>query len=389
MRPMLLLAWRYVAHHRIRSLILVVCIALIAFLPLAVSALVERFETAMMARARSVPLVVGAKASRYDLLLSALYYKGRMKERLSMAEVGTLRADGLGAPVPVFVEHSARGYPVVGTTLDYFDRLERRFASGTPPLVLGDAVLGAGVAAELGLGPGDRILSDAEHLYDLSASYPLNMRVVGVLAPSESPDDRAVFVDIKTAWVIEGLCHGHQDVVKDVDPAAVFERTDDNVTVDNSIDEYQEITPENIDSFHFHGDPATFPITAVLVWPRTDKGRTLLKAHYGASRTAQILVPTAVVAELMGFLFKLKRFFDANVILVTLATGLFLTLIVLLSLRIRKRERETLFKIGCSRLTMFWLQSAELGMIVIAGVILAVVMSWGFFAYVVRYQGLI
>jgi putative ABC transport system permease protein len=389
MRSTLLLAWRYVGHHRIRTLILVVSIALVGLLPLAVSLLIARFETAMMARARSVPLVVGARASPYDLLLSTLYYRGRMKERLTMAEVEALREGGLGDPIPVSVDHTARGYPIVGTTLDFFERLGRRCAAGDLPLVLGDAVLGATVAADLGLGPGDRIPSDPKHLYDLSATYPLKLRIVGVLAPSASPDDRAVFVDLKTDWVIDGLCHGHQDVTKEVDPAAVFRRTDDNVAVDGSIPDYNEITPANIDSFHFHGDPKTFPVTAVLVWPKSEKGRTLLKAHYGASKTARIIVPTAVVEELMGFLFRLKRFFDANVVLVTAATGLFLTLIVLLSLRIRKRERETLYKIGCSRATMFWLQSAELGMIVLAGIVLAVLLALAFFGYVVRFHGVI
>ena len=38
------------------------------------------------------------------------------------------------------------------------------------------------------------------------------MKVVGVLSPVATPDDEAVFVDVKTAWVIAGLAHGHDDV---------------------------------------------------------------------------------------------------------------------------------------------------------------------------------
>ena len=159
--------------------------------------------------------------------------------------------------------------------------------------------------------------------------------------------------------------------------------------MDSSIVQYYEITPENRGSFHFHGDPETFPITAVLVWPRNARARTLLKARYGVSKTAQILVPSVVIEELMGFLFQLKRFFDANVILVTIATGLFLALIVLLSLRIRERERQTLFHIGCSRFTTFRLQVTELCMLILAGVILAAVFAAGFFTYVVEVRGLV
>jgi len=389
MRGTLLLAWRYVSHHRIRSGILVLSIALVGFLPLAVSMLVGHFETTMMARARAVPLVVGAKASRYDLLLSALYFKGRMSERLTMAEVKRIAAEGLATPVPVYIEHTARGYPVVGTTLEYLRRLDRGLAAGTPPLRLGDAMVGSAVAEELGLSPGSRLDSDVKHLYDLSASYPLRMRVTGILSPTGGPDDRAVFVDVKTVWVIDGLAHGHQDVVESVRPEAVLRRDDGNVAVDSSIIQYQEITEENRASFHFHGDPDGFPITAVLVWPKDARARTLLKARYGVSKTAQILVPTAVIEELMGFLFRLKRFFDANVVLVSVATGLFLALIVLLSLRIRERERETLRKIGCSRMTTFWLQTTELGLVIAGGAGLAIGFAFASFEYVVRVHGLV
>ena len=37
--------------------------------------------------------------------------------------------------------------------------------------------------------------------------------VVGVLPPTNTPDDDGIFVDIKTAWVIQGIGHGHEDVV--------------------------------------------------------------------------------------------------------------------------------------------------------------------------------
>ena len=49
-------------------------------------------------------------------------------------------------------------------------------------------------------------------MYDLSAEYPLKMRVTGILAPTGTPDDLAVFTDVKTAWVIDGIGHGHDDL---------------------------------------------------------------------------------------------------------------------------------------------------------------------------------
>ena len=67
--------------------------------------------------------------------------------------------------------------------------------------------------------------------------------------------------------------------------------------------------------------------------------------------------------------------FDGSFLLVIFSTGLFLTLVVLLSLRIRRAERETMFRLGCGRLTIFWLQVAELGILITLAATLAFALS--------------
>ncbi len=378
------LSWRYLAHHRLRTVILVVCVAIVFFLPLAVSLFIGHYEGELTGRAARVPLVVGAKGSRYDLVLSALYFKGRIPDDLSMAEATSLSDSGLAAAVPLVVKRTAKGYPVVGTTLDYFERLSLAVAEGTLPVRLGDAVVGAEAARVLGLSPGSGLVTDVDRLYDISSTYPLRLRVTGVLAESRSPDDLAVFVDVKTAWVVEGLGHGHVQPVEVRDESGVLARRDGEVVFNDSVVKYVEITPENIHSFHFHGDPAAFPLTAVLVWPTDPKSGTILKGRYAVSETAQMLTPSAAIDELLGFVFQIKRFFDANFVLVAAATGLFLALIVLLTLRIRQREILTLTRIGCSRFTVLRLQATELLIVLAAGVLLAGALAGALVVYAVR-----
>jgi putative ABC transport system permease protein len=382
--PTLRLSWRYLAHHRLRTAILVVCVAIVFFLPLAVSFLIGHYEAELTARAARVPLVVGAKGSRYDLVLNSLYFKGRIPDDLSMAEATSLSDTGLATAVPLVVKRTAKGCPVVGTTLDYFEALSLSVAEGTLPVRLGDAVVGAAVARDLGLRPGTGLVTDVDKLYDISSTYPLRLRVTGVLAESRSPDDLAVFVDVKTAWVVEGLGHGHVQPVEVRDESGILARREGEVVFNDSIVKYIEITPENIDSFHFHGDPATFPLTAILAWPRDPKSGTILKGRYAVSETAQMLTPSAVVAELLGFVFRVKRFFDANFVLVTAATALFLTLIVLLTLRIRQREILTLTRIGCSRFTVLRLQATELFIVLATGALLAGAIAGVLVTYAVR-----
>ena len=375
MTRILYMAWRYVVYHKAKTAILTICLTLTAVLPLSAHLLIGQYGDSLTARARATPLVVGAKGNRFDLVLKALYFGSAQVDPIRMAEVEAIRESGLAAPIPLHLRFTARGHPIVGTTLDYFEFRGLRVEHGTGLRTLGQAVLGAKVAAELQIGPGAHLFSDQRSLYDITRTYPLKMHVVGVLAESNSPDDAAVFVDIKTAWIIEGITHGHQDVVKTADESVVLQRTDENVVTNASIVEYNEVTPENVDLFHTHGEPGELPLSAIIVLPHDRKSSTLIKARYSLSETHRMLVPEEVVGELMGLVFKVKRFFDANLALITASTILFIVLVVLLSLRIRRREMETMFKIGCSRLTVFWLQATELMIVVAIGLGTAGVLS--------------
>jgi len=370
----LLLAWRFVTYYWGRTVLLAACVSLTFALPVAVQVLVTVYGGSVAARAASSPLVAGAPGSRYDLTISSLYFRGRVPRALDMAAVSELSADGLATPIPLLVRHTARDRPVVGTSYEYFELRGLHLTAGRFPAMLGEAVLGAGVAGDLGLTAGDTLLTDRTNLYDLAQGYPLRMHIAGVLAATGSADDGAVFVDLKTAWVIEGLCHGHRAAEAQA-ADRVIERREQEIVLDSGVVEFTEITPENIDEFHFHGDPGKLPITAVLVVPRDARARTILKGRYRASASTQLLEPEAVVGEILAFVLQVKRFFDANVLLVAVATTMFLLLVVTLSLRVRQRELDTLFRIGCARGTTLRLVATELALTLLVGLAGAVALG--------------
>ena len=68
------LGWRYLAHHRFKSGILIASITLMLFLPAATRLLVEDSATALTARANETPLVLGARGSELELVLNTLYF---------------------------------------------------------------------------------------------------------------------------------------------------------------------------------------------------------------------------------------------------------------------------------------------------------------------------
>ncbi len=370
------IAWRYIAHHRVKSIVLVSAMTLILFLPLALRSLVHASERQLMARAVATPLIVGARGSSLDLAIDTLYFEAKTVEPITMADADEVDATGLARAIPMYTRFRTRNYAIVGTTLDYFDFRQLRIADGRQMAFLGECLLGATVARDLGLACGDYVVSSPENFFDLAGTYPLKMKVAGVLRRSHTPDDRAVFVDLKTSWVIAGLGHGHQDLSTVDDPDVLLGKEGNTYRANAKLMQYNEITPENVDSFHFHGPPSEFPLSAILAIPHDKKSEDLLRGRYIAEEgPVQIFRPAEVIRGLTDTIFKVEGMLNAAFTLMGCATGLLILLVVLLSIRLRQPEISTMYMMGCARTKIVAVISAELAITAALSAGLAIAMT--------------
>ncbi len=370
------MAWRYLVYHRIKTLVLLLSITLIVFIPTGLRVLVRQSEQQLTARAEATPLLVGARGSPLELVLSSLYFTAEVPQRMKYGEVARIASTNLARPIPLYVRFRSRDDPIVATTLDYFHFRGLRVGAGRQMMRLGDCVVGAEVARRRRIGPGDSIVSSPESVFDLAGVYPLKMRVTGVLGFSDTPDDDAIFVDLKTAWVIEGFAHGHEDLADPAAAAGVLRREGNRITANASVVQYNEITDANIDSFHFHGDADEFPITAVIAVPPDRKSATLLMGRYQAAEAHQLLRPVGVMDELLATILTVQTFVLAAVVVVGSATVATAVLVFMLSLRIRRREIETMIKIGAARGAITGVLASEMILVIAAAVALSLVLTW-------------
>lgn len=370
-----LLALRHAVHNRVQTLVLVLCFAVTIFLPFATRNLISRYSADLAARGQQTPLIAGAKGNRFDLTLAALYFRQGDLDPITYGEFQRIASYRLGATVPMHARFTARGIPIVATTIEYFERRGLVPEQGRLPLKLGDVALGSGVAEDLGLGVGDALFSDQKDVYDISKPPALKMRIRGVLAPTAGPDDDAVFVDIGTAWILEGASHGH-DEPQQIDQSLILGGSDEHVVIGPAMIEYNEVTPDNIRSYHVHGDRSKLPLTAILVFPPDAKSATILRERVNQRTDAQMVVPSDVIEDLVAFVFRIKALFDAIAAVLGVCTALLTALVVLLSLRIREGEIETLNRIGCPRLTVAKLVGLEIVLILLTSIVLALTASW-------------
>lgn len=376
----LILALRHARYHASRSAIIAACIAVAIALPLTVRALVSTFESALTARAASTPLLIGARGNRFDLAMAILYFRRGELTTISMADLRAVSeaggsggsggggggGGGGGTFIPINARFTARNIPIVAAPPEYHAARNLSPAQGTLPLMLGDVAIGARAATALNLRPGDHLFSDQRELFDIAKPQALKMRVSGILAPTHTPDDDALFVDLKTAWILEGLSHAHTDPAK-ADPALVLARTDTSVALSEELIDYNEVTEANAAAFHLHAEERQLPLTGILVLPDSPKSATIIHSRINTSRLLQSVIPTDVVRDLLAYVLRLQALLDGLAFLIAAITAVFIALVTALAVRVRARELVTLRKIGVAPRAVFALFAWEIAALALLG----------------------
>lgn len=366
------LAARYVLRHRLQSALLAGALGLVFALPLCLRVLIEHAQQELRARAAATPQIVGTRGSALDLMMTALYFKRENLTPLPFGALTEMRQNRAAAAIPLHLRYQAQGAPIVGTELDYFTFRGLKLAAGKQISRLGDCVIGASLARQRHLQPGGHVFSSPEQAFDMAGVYPLKMRVTGILTPNGTPDDEAIFVDLKTTWLIEGRSHGHDDLK--TDPSVVLQQEEGNVVGNAAVRMFNEVTDANLTSFHFHGDIATYPISAVILLPKDAKAEALLAGQYARSKDQQLIRPQDEMAALLAQLVRLEGF-AASALLLTATAALFVTALVFaLSFRLRQREFATLEDVGVSRFSLITVKVLEIVIVGVAASVLGVLL---------------
>ncbi|MDH4480024.1 MAG: ABC transporter permease [Rhodoferax sp.] len=199
----LALSWRYLWARPLAALLNVLLLGLglasITFLLLVAHQVERAFDRDLA----GIDVVVGAKGSPMQLILSGVLHLDVPPGNVPLASVNALQKNPLVAEViPISLGDNFQAYRIVGTSQAYPAHYGAVLAQGRLWSAPMEAVLGATVARTLGLRTGDTFvgshgLGGGGHAHGDSA-----YTVVGVLAASGSVLDRLILTDSTSVWKV-------------------------------------------------------------------------------------------------------------------------------------------------------------------------------------------
>ncbi len=235
------IAWRSIQQRGLASSLTAFSMALGVMLVVAVLSIHGVIQSSFRNNANlGYNVIVGAKGGKLQLTLNSVYYLSQPIENIAydfylefldqaareveLADAlrphGPPREGGFAPNVEVAVPLCLGDYfgrfRVVGTTPDMFEKLRfgpdgdrsYEFAQGrnmqrrSRENGFFESVLGSTVAAEMGVKLGDRI--STTHGDPEGEGHGRKFVVVGILAPSGTPNDRAAFVNMEGFYLMKG-----------------------------------------------------------------------------------------------------------------------------------------------------------------------------------------
>lgn len=171
----------------------------------------ETFEKQLDNNSKNIDLVVGAKGSPLQLILSSIYHIDNPTGNIPLDELEPLRQNPLvQLAVPLSLGDNFKGHRIVGTDSSFLAIYETAITEGRIWQNNFEVVIGDQVAKKQQLKIGDQIhsshgLSKDGHHHD---EHPFT--IVGILKHNNNVTDNLILTNLESVWDVHGIAHKHE-----------------------------------------------------------------------------------------------------------------------------------------------------------------------------------
>jgi putative ABC transport system permease protein len=356
------LSWKYLTFRPLSTGLNILLLALGLAIMTVLLLIQDQFEKKVTKDAAGIDLVVGAKGSPLQLILSSIYHVDFPTGNIPMEEAEKLTKNRLvKGVIPLALGDNYKGFRIVGTNYDYLKSYQALVTNGILWEKPFDVVLGNEVAVQTGLKVGDEFagshgISVGSHDHD-----QYNFKVTGILDQQGNVLDRLVITSIESVWlthdkqgasdstaIIELSSHDHEAFQKPVAQTG-FPDSDRPREITSLLISYRN------------------PMAAIQL-PRMINSRTVMQAASPAFEMARLF-------ELLGVGISLLKGL-AIVLLGISGIGIFIALYN--SLKERKYDLAILRALGATRFQLVILIFMEGLLLTCFGAFLGIGLGHGF-----------
>jgi putative ABC transport system permease protein len=334
------ISWANLKDKKLNSflsaLLMTLGIGIISLLLLLNKQLDEQFRRNI----KGIDMVVGAKGSPLQLILSAIYQIDSPTGNVSLAEAQRIIKNPLVKnAIPLSMGDNYMSFRIVGTNGKYPSHFDAKIANGRLFGKTMEATIGAKAAAVTGLKVGDSFAGGHgfDNMEDVHAQ--VKYKVVGIFESNNSVIDQLILTDLSSIWAI----HEHAEN-QNQGAAATALLTDDSTKTEEAGQE----------------------ITALLIKFRNPMGMVVLPRFINENtkmQAASVAFEINRLFSMMGVGIDTLRLL-ALVIIIIAGVSVFVSLYN--SLKERKYEMALMLSMGATRTKLFL-------MLLLEGVLLAVV----------------
>ena len=351
---MIKLSWKYLIAKPLNTGLNILLLALGLSIITVLILIQDQFENKMTKDAQGIDLVVGAKGSPLQLILSSVYHIDFPTGNIDMADAINLSKNRLVKNIiPLGMGDNYQGYRIVGTNHDYLALYNAQMAEGVVWEKPFDVVLGSETAIKLGLGVGDTFIGShgigsSSHEHD---EHPY--KITGILVPMGNVLDKLILTSIESVWYTHDEGHDHDKFEKSVAKTG-FPETDEDREVTSLLVQYRN------------------PIAAVQL-PRFINSKSALQAASPSFEISRLF-------ELLGVGVKLIQGLAIAIIIIA-GLGIFIALFN--SLKERKYDLAVMRTLGASSGQLFLHIVLEGVILTVLGAIVGIIIGHLFLAVLV------
>ena len=305
-------------------------------------------KTQMDNNLKGIDMVVGAKGSPLQLILSAVYHIDSPTGNISVEDAKKIKNNRMvGSSIDLLYGDNYKGYRIVGTEQKFLDLYNAKIKEGKKWDEPFEVVVGSKIYSKFNIKIDDELVSS----HGLRETGELHtdrlFKVVGLLEPSNSVIDQLIVTSPQSIWDLhDDHDHGSEDHEEEHDHEHDEEHDHDH---DEEHDhEHDEEHDHDHDEEHDH-EHDDKEITAMLIKFKSPMNIIQFPRQINEDTNLQAAVPSYEISRL----FKLFGFgietltYLAYLIIIVSAFSLFINLFN--SMRERKYEMALIRTLGSSR----------------------------------------